>query len=302
MSSPTPKGVAVVTGAAQGIGKAIALRLADDGLDVAVNDIALDVKITKLQEVQTEIIQKGCQCGVFPGDVSNEEDVKSMVEGVVDTLGGLDVMVANAGVFPTASVLDYTVDQWDRTFAINTRGVFLCYQYAAKQMIKQGRGGRIIGCSSSAGKQGPVSPLSCVAMMSLYGATKSAIRGLTQGAALDLGKFGIIVNAYAPGAVDTEMSRETALQQGNMEEIIKLNVARSAVDYIGQPEDVAGFVSYLASKEARYMTGTSLTSVHVYLTLICSSCRANTTFIFKIPSAYVLTAILLGGNQCRVVL
>ncbi|KAK0218615.1 hypothetical protein EDD85DRAFT_353344 [Armillaria nabsnona] len=202
MSSPTSKGVAVVTGAGQGIGKAIALRLADDGFDIAVNDIALDAKINKLRDVQAEIIEKGRQCGVFPGDVSNEEDVKSIVEGVVNTLGGLDVMVANAGVCPTASVLDYTVEQWDRAFAINTRGAFLCYQYAAKQMIKQGRGGRIIGCSSSAGKQG-------LAMMSLYGATKSAIRGLTQGAALDLGKFGITVNAYAPGAVDTEMSNHS---------------------------------------------------------------------------------------------
>ncbi|SJK99215.1 uncharacterized protein ARMOST_02506 [Armillaria ostoyae] len=192
MSSPTSKGVAVVTGAAQGIGKAIALRLADDGFDVAVNDIALDVKITKFREVQAEIIEKGRQCGVFPGDVSNEEDVKRMVEDVIDTLGGLDVMVANAGVCTTANVLDYTVDQWDRTFAINTRGAFLCYQYAAKQMIKQGRGGRIIGCSSSAGEQG-------LAMMSLYGATRSVIRGLTQGAALDLGKHGITVNAYALG-------------------------------------------------------------------------------------------------------
>ncbi|KAK0193188.1 hypothetical protein F5146DRAFT_1029497 [Armillaria mellea] len=199
MSSPASKGVAVVTGAAQGIGKAIALRLADDGFDVAVNDIPLDGKITKLQEVQAEIIQKGRRCGVFTGDISKEEDVKRMVEGVVSTLGGLDVMVANAGVCPTASVLDYTVEQWDRAFAINARGTFLCYQYAAKQMIKQGRGGRIIGSSSSAGKQG-------VRMMSLYSSTKSAIRGLTQGAALDLGKFGITVNAYAPGAVDTEMS------------------------------------------------------------------------------------------------
>ncbi len=110
MSSPTPKGVAVVTGAAQGIGKAIALRLADDGFDVAVNDIALDVKITKLQEVQAEIIQKGRQCGVFPGDVSNEEDVKSMVEGVVDTLGGLDVVShpSTTGVNHT----DRSLERW----------------------------------------------------------------------------------------------------------------------------------------------------------------------------------------------
>ncbi|PBK86221.1 NAD(P)-binding protein [Armillaria gallica] len=247
MPSPTPKGVAVVTGAAQGIGKAIALRLADDGFDVAINDILLDMKITKLQAVQAEIIEKGRRCGVFPGDVSKEEDVKTMVEGVVSTLGGLDVIVANAGVCPTASVLDYTVEQWDRAFAINTRGVFLCYQYAARQMIKQGRGGRIIGCSSSLGKQ-------ALPMLSLYAATKSAIRGLTQGAALDLGKFGITVNSYAPGMVDTELSRETA-RQGNMEEIIKMDVSRSAVDSIGKPEDIAGFVSYLASNESRYMTG-----------------------------------------------
>lgn len=241
----------MVTGSAQGIGKAIALRLADEGFDVAINDLPLDRKIAKLQEVQAEIVEKGRRCSVFPGDISKEEDVKSMVEGVVNTLGGLDVMVANAGVCPTASVLDYTVEQWDRTFSINARGTFLCYQYAAKQMIKQGRGGRIIGSSSSAGKQG-------VRMMSLYSSTKSAIRGLTQGAALDLGRFGITVNAYAPGAVDTEMSRETALQQGNMEEIMQLNVSRSAVDYVAQPEDIAGLVSYLASKEARFMTGQTI--------------------------------------------
>jgi len=247
MSSPISKGVAVVTGAAQGIGKAIALRLADDGFDVAINDISLDAKLTKLREVQAEIIEKGRQCGVFPGDVSNEEHVKHMVESVVHTLGGLDVMVANAGVCPTASVLDYTVEQWDRAFAINTRGVFLCYQYAAKQMIKQGRGGRIIGCSSSLGKQ-------ALPMLSLYAATKSAIRGLTQGAALDLGKFGITVNSYAPGFVDTELTRETARQE-NMQDIVKMDVSRCAVDSIGKPEDIAGFVSYLASKESRYMTG-----------------------------------------------
>ncbi|KAK0193186.1 NAD-binding protein [Armillaria mellea] len=245
MSSPTSKGVAIVTGSAQGIGKAIALRLADDGFDIAINDISVNAKLTKLRAVQAEIMQKGRRCGIFPGDVSNEEDVKRIVDGIVNTLGGLDVMVANAGVCPTGSVLDYTVEQWDHAFAINTRGVFLCYQYAARQMIKQGRGGRIIGCSSSLGKQ-------ALPMLSLYAASKSAIRGLTQGAALDLGKFGITVNSYAPGVVDTELSRSI---MGNMEEIIKMNVTRSAMDYIGKAEDIAGFVSYLASQEARYMTG-----------------------------------------------
>ncbi|KAK0472135.1 hypothetical protein IW261DRAFT_1571148 [Armillaria novae-zelandiae] len=251
MSSPTSKGIAVVTGAAQGIGK----RSPSDSQTMDSTSPSTishwTRRLPSSERCRPRSSEKGRQCGVFPGDVSKEEDVKNMIEGVVNTLGGIDVMVANAGVCPTASVLDYTVEQWDGAFAVNTRGTFLCYQYAAKEMIKQGRGGRIIGCSSSAGKQG-------LRMMSLYGSTKSAIRGLTQGAALDLGKYGITVNAYAPGAVDTEMSRETAHQQGNMEEIIKLNVARSAVDYIAQPEDIAGLISYLASKEARFMTGQTL--------------------------------------------
>ncbi|KAK0492373.1 NAD-P-binding protein [Armillaria luteobubalina] len=257
------KGVAVVTGAAQGIGRAIALRLADDGFDVAVNDLPLPDKIAKLKEVEEEIIRKGRRSAIFPGDVSNDTDVKGMVEGTVNMLGGLDVMVANAAICRNANILDYTVDQWDQSFAVNARGCFLCYQYAAKQMVKQGRGGRIIGCSSSAGKQG-------LPMMSLYGATKSAIRGLTQGAALDLGKYGITVNAYAPGdcaRVDTEMCRDAALQQGDMNELIKTNVSRSALDYIGQPEDIAGLVSYLASKESRYMTGMYL-SFHLHIVLL----------------------------------
>ncbi len=110
MSSPTSKGVAVITGAAQGIGKAIALRLADDGFDVAINDISLDAKLTKLREVQAEIIQKGRRCGIFPGDVSNEEDVKRMVESVVHTLGGLDVV----NHLPTTSInhTDCSRERW----------------------------------------------------------------------------------------------------------------------------------------------------------------------------------------------
>ncbi|PBK86197.1 NAD(P)-binding protein [Armillaria gallica] len=227
-----------------------------------INDIVLDVKIAMLQEVQAEITEKGRRCGVFPGDVWNE-DVKSTVEGVVNTLGGLDVMVSNAApkssrCYAYSHLID-TIEQWDRTLAINTRGAFLCYQYAAKQMIKQGRGGRIIGCSSSAGKSGND--------IAVWG-DQIGYPGLDPGT-LVLGNFGITVNAYAPGAVDTEMSRLTTLQQRNMEEVIKLSVARSAVDYVGQPEDVTGLVSYLASKEARYMTGTSTSSGRMYLTFMC---------------------------------
>ncbi|KAK0185416.1 hypothetical protein F5146DRAFT_1227819 [Armillaria mellea] len=284
------KGVAVVTGAAQGIGKAIALRLADDGFDVAVNDLPLPDKIAKLKEVEEEIIRKGRRSAIFPGDVSSDIDVKGMVEGTVNMLGGLDVMVANAAICRNASILDYTVDQWDQSFAVNARGCFLCYQYAAKQMVKQGRGGRIIGCSSSAGKQGLLSSfLQNIKLDDFRSADDVAVwcdqvgySGTYPGSrysthcslltpfdafsetALDLGKYGITVNAYAPGAVDTEMCRDAALQQGDLNELIKMNVARSALDYIGQPEDIAGLVSYLASKESRYMTGMYLAFISLW--------------------------------------
>ncbi|KAK0207587.1 NAD-binding protein [Armillaria fumosa] len=181
---PPSKGIAVVTGATQGIGNAIDLRLAYDGFDVFINDIALEAKITELRGVQAEIIEKGRRRGVVSGDVSNEEDVKDMIEVTV---------------------------KWR-----------LCYQHPWDLPLlpihreaddQTGSRGRIIGCSYSTGKQGAVFAFSLVVVDAQGGyirsaddvalwATKSAIRGLTQGAALDFGKYGITVNAYAPGAVE----------------------------------------------------------------------------------------------------
>ncbi|KAK7063327.1 L-2,3-butanediol dehydrogenase [Favolaschia claudopus] len=178
MSSSTQnsqsKGIALVTGAAQGIGRAIALRLATDGFDVAINDISS--KAAELEGVKAEIVGLGRRSAVLFADVSADADVKAM------KLGGLDVMVANAGICKArASLLD---SEMGRTMAINLRGVFLCYQHAARQMIKQGRGGRLIGY--------PILPD--------YSASKFAVRGLTQAAAGEFGKHGITVNAYAPAA------------------------------------------------------------------------------------------------------
>ncbi|KAJ7349640.1 hypothetical protein DFH08DRAFT_742192 [Mycena albidolilacea] len=245
------KGTALVTGAAQGIGRAIALRLAADGFDVAINDIAS--KAAQLDGVKDEIIAAGRRSAVFGGDVSVDADVKAMVAGVVEALGGLDVMVANAGICRArASLLDISPEEWDRTFDINVRGVFLCYQHAARQMILQGRGGRIIGATSGAGKQG-------LAMLPDYASSKFAVRGLTQAAACEFGKHGITVNAYAPGAVATQMTEQFApLASMSQKDFFAMQATMAATGVNPTPENIASIVSYLASKEASFITGQSI--------------------------------------------
>ncbi|KAK7471938.1 hypothetical protein VKT23_000044 [Stygiomarasmius scandens] len=251
-----PVRIALVTGAAQGIGKAIALRLARDGLDVALNDVPS--KLDQLNAVSNEIrTSLGRQSTVHTADVSKEEDIKRMFEEVVRMHGGLDVMIANAGIVIDRPFLETTVEEWDRTFAVNARGVFLCYQHAAKQMIKQGRGGRMIGASSIMGKSGIGDGVSA------YTGTKFAIRGITQAAAGELGKYKITVNAYAPGVIDTEMARqmdESAAKRLGLEPGVVFNnfSARSPLGHNGVPEDIAGLVSYLVSDDAHYVTGQTI--------------------------------------------
>ncbi|KAJ7665784.1 hypothetical protein B0H17DRAFT_1090189 [Mycena rosella] len=189
-----PKGTALVTGAARGIGKTTALRLADDGFDVSVNDIAHNSEA--LAKVVHEIQAKGRVSSAHVADVSLEDQVRGMVE-VVKTYGRLDI-VANAEIAGNIPVAEMTSDKWDHVMDVNAKGAFLCYKYAGMQMIKQGNSGRIIGASSIYGKQGG-------AVNFAYTASKFAIRGLTQAAALEFGLHGITVNAYAPGAIDTDM-------------------------------------------------------------------------------------------------
>ncbi|KAH7907063.1 hypothetical protein BJ138DRAFT_1160996 [Hygrophoropsis aurantiaca] len=182
------KGIALVTGAAQGIGQAIALRLANDGFDVALNDIPS--KKEQLDTVAREVNATGHKALVVCADVSIEDDVAAMIKVTVEKLGGLDVMVANAGISGSLGPLvDSSTEAWDKLFAINARGVYLCYKHAAKQMIARGRGGRIIGASSAAGKRD----------------LSWDFRMLTGNLASELGKHGITVNSYAPGIIDTPM-------------------------------------------------------------------------------------------------
>ncbi|KAF9489553.1 NAD(P)-binding protein [Pleurotus eryngii] len=166
-------GVALVTRARRGLGHAIALRLAKDGYDVALNDLAPNKAL--LEQLGTEIASDGRKFAIVPADVTSE----------ADDLGGADVMIANTGIVMMKSLLD--ISEWDKVRAVNGRGTFLC------------RGGWIIGASSLAGKQG-------WSRLSTYSCSKFLVRGLTQAAAAELAPHNITVNAYAPGIVDAAMS------------------------------------------------------------------------------------------------
>ncbi|CAF1048445.1 unnamed protein product [Rotaria sordida] len=208
---------ALVTGAAQGIGRAIALRLARDGLNVAVNDIKANS--SGLNKVQQEIEKMGRKSVAITADVSIDKEVETMMKNAAKQLGSLDVAIANAGIVQVKSIVDITTEDWDKIFATNARGVFLCYKEAAKVMIAQGTGGKIIGACSMAGH-------TSAPMASHYCASKWAVRGLTQAAAMELAKHKITVNAYCPGIVETSMyhisSEEMAKIEGKQkEDIIK---------------------------------------------------------------------------------
>ncbi|KAG1725633.1 uncharacterized protein EDB91DRAFT_1167855 [Suillus paluster] len=245
------KGVAVVTGSGQGIGHTIAVRLAGDGYDVVIND--LESNKENLDAVKKEITANFPERRVLIvfANVTIEEEVKGLVESAVKEFGKLNIFVANAGIAVIKPLLETTSDDWDSVFAVNVKGTFYSYKYAAQQMIAQGDGGRIIGASSLAGKKGHAS-------VSAYCASKFAVRGLTQSAAVELGRNGITVNAYAPGAIQTSMLSELAAVDDSVdlyEEFKRL----SSVGHLGTTQDVASLVSFLVTPEARFITGQTIT-------------------------------------------
>ena len=245
--------VAHITGGARGIGKAIALRLAQDGHDIAVSD--LPSMSDELESTRKEIESKGVKVIALTGDVTNPEDVRRLVQDTAAQLGSLDVMVANAGIAQTKALLDVTPEEYDRVHAVNGRGVFLTYTEAARQMIKQGNGGKIIGASSIAGHKG-------FGLLGVYSSSKFGVRALTQAAAQEWGEHGITVNAYCPGIVDTQMWVEVDRDLGainDMEEgeSMKAMAAGITLGRVSRGEDVAAFVSYLAGPDSNYMTGQS---------------------------------------------
>ncbi|KAK1450060.1 benzoate 4-monooxygenase cytochrome P450 [Colletotrichum melonis] len=213
---------ALVTGSANGIGRAIALRLAQDGFQIAINDLASQE--VKLRELQYELELKGVRTAVLTADISNEDDVANLIRNTSEMLGGIDVMVANAGVILVKPILEISASEWDKVQAINVRGVFLCYKYAAQEMIKQGRGGKLTGaCSISGYRPSQFAPA--------Y-------------------SHGITVNAYCPGMVrtdmwetiDTSLTTRMGLPKGAaFENGVATRIASKKPQ---TPEDVAGLALY----------------------------------------------------------
>lgn len=223
--------------------------MADDGFDVALNDVAQSQ--SELERVFAEIQTRGRKALIVVADVSNAGEVELMVSQTAEKLGQLNVMVANAGICAFGPFLTTSVEDWDKLFAVNARGVFLCYQYAAKQMIKQGSGGKIIGACSGSGQKGEP-------MLSAYGATKFAVRGLTQTAAIELGRHQITVNCYAPGGTDTPMIRELGRAAGGFDLVQSLEARSTPLGRFGEVGDVASVVSFLASDAANWVTGQTI--------------------------------------------
>ena len=232
--------VAVVTGGSRGIGRAIARELARQGVAVAVNYTA---NAPAAASVVSEIERDGGQAMAIQADVSDRAAVAAMVQAAVQRFGSIDILVNNAGIDVAVSVLDTTDADWERIFAVNARGCFLCTQIAARVMINAGGGGRIINISSLNARLGWIA-------RAAYSASKGAMEAFTRCCARDLGQYGITVNAVAPGAIRTDIWGD-ALTPGAE----KAQTVRVALGHIGEPEDVAGIVVFLASSAARFITG-----------------------------------------------
>lgn len=247
--------VAVVTGAGQGIGEAIACQLADDGYAVVVADLA-----AKNAEKVAELINKdGGKAVAIQGDVVKKADHEKFVKAAVDNFGRLDTYVNNAGIMIVKPIMDIKEEDMEKIYKVNVYGDLWGIQAAVEQFKKQDDGDKvrkIINASSVAGHFGD-------ALMAAYGSTKFAVRGLTQVAAQEFGKQHITVNAYCPGIVDTPMWEQidrdmVKLLGGKIGDYWKKFSSSISVGRPETPQDVADFVSYLASPKADYMNGQAI--------------------------------------------
>ncbi|GGG21513.1 3-oxoacyl-[acyl-carrier-protein] reductase FabG [Lysinibacillus alkalisoli] len=232
---------AVVTGASRGIGRAIALKLAQDGANVVVN---YSGSKDKAEAVVAEIQAMGQQAIAVQASVANADEVKELMNTALQTFGSIDILVNNAGITRDNLLMRMKEDEWDAVMATNLKGVFLCTKAVARQMMKQ-RAGRIINVASIVGVAGNAGQAN-------YVAAKAGVIGLTKTTAKELAARNILVNAVAPGFIATDMTDElpTDVKEAMLQQI--------PLAKLGQPEDIANVVAFLASDAASYMTGQTL--------------------------------------------
>lgn len=230
--------VALVTGAARGIGAAIAFTLAREGADLVVTDVDLE----GVQRVAQDIEKLGRRARAVQADVSQREAVQRLVGEAVSVFGTIDILVNNAGIISRGTFVEHSPQDWERVLSVNLGGTFNCSQEVVPHMIKQG-GGKIVNISSIAGKVGDL------ASAPAYGSSKGAINAFTKSLARELAPHNINVNAVAPHAIETEMSREWP------DEKRRQIIETIPLKRLGKPEDVAEAVAFLASDAANFITG-----------------------------------------------
>ena len=232
--------VAIITGAANGLGFAAAERFASEGASVAIADFNESIGKEKAQELR----DKGYQVAFFQVDVANQDSVNRMVQEVLDTFGTIDILVNNAGITRDAMLAKMTLENFQKVIDVNLTGVFLCTHAVLPTMIAQGSG-KIISTSSVSGIYGNVGQTN-------YAAAKAGIVGMTKSWAKELGRKGINVNAVAPGFIETNMTAAVP------EKILEQLKATIPLGHLGKPEDIANAYLYLASNESDYVNGTVL--------------------------------------------
>jgi len=233
---------AIVTGAGSGIGRACALRLAGAGAAVAAFDLRPDAAADTVAAIERD----GGRAVAVQVDVTKRSEVEAAVARVREALGGVDVLLNNAGGSLTSRFLDLEEDEWDRVVDLNLKGAYLCARPVARLMVEQSSGGRIVNVSSNYGVTGSAPRVH-------YSAAKAGIIGFTKALALELGPHGITVNAVAPGPTATERVRGKYTAEEWAERARGIPLGRT-----GEPEDIADAVLFLASDRARYITGQTL--------------------------------------------
>ena len=229
--------IALVTGAAQGIGRAIALLLAQKGADIVVSDINLE----KAEEMAKEIEAVGRKGMAIKVDVANTDDVERMIEAILEQFGQIDILVNNAGIARDKLILRMTEEDWDAVLNVNLKGTFNCTKAVIKHMSKQ-RKGKIVNIASVVGEMGNVGQAN-------YSASKAGVIGFTKTIAREFAQRGINVNAIAPGYIETPMTE--VLTEKVKEELRRM----IPMERLGRPEDVAQAVLFLVSETSSYITG-----------------------------------------------